>query len=66
MTHYKTSNVKLSNSLLNKLKFGIKDGPEVILNISSNLIGNSNGKTNFPHFLKCFISTLKIFKNSIA
>ena len=49
MTQYKTLNVKLSNSQLDKLKFGIKDGAEVTLNLSSNLIGNSNCKNNFPH-----------------
>ena len=44
-------NVKLSNSQLNKLKFAIKDETEVTLNLSSNLIGNSNDETNFPHKL---------------
>ena len=32
-------------------KSGIKNGTEVNLNLSSNLIGNSNDKTNFPHKL---------------
>ena len=31
-------NVKLSNSRLNKLKSGIKNGTEVTLNLSSNLM----------------------------
>ena len=31
MTQYNTLNVKLSNSLLNKLKSGIKNGTEVTL-----------------------------------
>ena len=30
---------------------GIKNGTEVTLNLSSNLIGNSNDETNFPHKL---------------
>ena len=44
-------NVKLSNSQLNKLKSAMKNGTEVTLNPSSNLIGNSNDKTNFLHKL---------------
>ena len=51
MTQYNTLNVKLSNSQLNKLKSAIKIGTEVTLNLSSNLIGNSNGETNFPQTL---------------
>ena len=51
MTQYNTSNVKLSNSQLNKLKSAIKSGTEVTLNLSSNLIENSNDETNFPHKL---------------
>ena len=41
MTQYNTLNVKLSHSQLNKLKSAIKNGTEVNLNVSSNLIGNS-------------------------
>ena len=44
-------NVKLSNSELNKLKLAIKNGTEVILNLSSNLIKSFNDETNFPHKL---------------
>ena len=51
MTQYNTSNVKLLNSQLNKLKSAIKNRTEVTINLSSNLIGNSNDKTNFPHKL---------------
>ena len=51
MTQYKTLIVKLSDSQLNKLKSGIKNGTEVSLNLSSNLIGNSNDETKFPHKL---------------
>ena len=36
MTRYNMLNVKLSNSRLNKLKPGIKNGTEVTLNLSSN------------------------------
>ena len=49
MTEYNTLIVKLSNSQLNKLKSGIKNWTEVTLNLSSNLIGNSNDETNFLH-----------------
>ena len=47
MTHYNTLNVKLSNSQINKLKSGIKNETEVTLNLSSNLIGNSNDEIIF-------------------
>ena len=51
MTQYNTLNVRLSNSQLNKLKSGIKNGTEVRLNLLSNVIGNSNNGDNFPHKL---------------
>ena len=51
MAQYNTLNVKLSNSQLNKLKSAIKHGTEVTLNLSSNLIENSNDEINFPHKL---------------
>ena len=47
MAQQNTFNVKLSNSQLNKLKSGIK----VTLKISSNVVGDSNDKNNFPHKL---------------
>ena len=49
MTQYNSLNVKLSNSKLNNLKSAIKNETEVILRLSSNMIGNN--KTNFPHKL---------------
>ena len=51
MTQYNSLNVKLSNSQLNKLKSSIKNETDVVLRISSNMIGNSNDNTNFPHEL---------------
>ena len=51
MAQYNTLNVKLSNSKFNKLKSGIKNGTEVTLNLPSNLIGNSNDESYFPHKL---------------
>ena len=49
MTQYYSLNVKLSNSQLNKLKSAIKDETEVVLRLSSNMIGNN--EINFPHEL---------------
>ena len=51
MTHYNSLNIKLSNSQLNKLKSAIKNGTNVILKLSSNMIGNSDDEANFPHKL---------------
>ena len=47
MTQYNSLNV----SQLNKLKSAIKSKTEVVLRLSSNIIGNSNDETNFPHEL---------------
>ena len=53
MTQYKSLNVKLSNSQLNKLKSAIKNKIEVVLRLSLNIIseGDSNDEANFPHEL---------------
>ena len=51
MTQYSTLDVKLFISQLNKSKSAIKNGTEVNLYLSSNLIGNFNDGTNFPHKL---------------
>ena len=51
MTQYNSLNVKLSNSHLNKLKSVIKNKTEVVLRLSSNMINNSDDKTNFSHEL---------------
>ena len=51
MTQSDSLNVKLSNSQLNKLKSSIKNENDVVLRISSNMVGNSNDNTNFPHEL---------------
>ena len=45
MTQYNSLNVKLSNSQLNKLKSAIKYETEVVLILSSNVIGDN--ETNF-------------------
>ena len=51
MTQYNSLNVKLSNSHLSKLKSAIKNENDVVLRISSNMVGNSNDNTNFSHEL---------------
>ena len=51
MTQYNSLNLKLSNSQLNKLKSSIKNETDVVLRILSNMVGNSNDNTNFPHEL---------------
>ena len=68
MTQYNTSNVKLSNSQLEKLKSGIKNGAEVTLKLSSKVVGASNDENNFPHKLLLIntqVSKLrKVFANN--
>ena len=49
MTQCKSLNVKLPNSELNKLKSVIKNKTEVVLRLSSNMIGDD--ETNYPHKL---------------
>ena len=49
MTQYNSLNVKLSNSQLNKFKSAIKNETEVVLRLSSNMIGDD--ETNFSHKL---------------
>ena len=49
MTQYISLNVKLSNSQLSKFKSAIKNETEVVLRLSSNIIGDN--ETNFPHKL---------------
>ena len=41
-------NVKLSNLQLNELKSATKNESDVVLRLSSNMIGNSDDETNFP------------------
>ena len=68
MTQYNTLNVKLSNSQLNKLNSGIKNNNEVLLKLSSNIVGNSNDENNFLHKLLLtntqFLRFRKVFTNN--
>ena len=47
MAQYNSLNVKLSNSQLDKLKPAIENETEVVLRLSSNMVGAE--QTNFPH-----------------
>ena len=49
MTQYNSLNLKLSNSQLIKLKSAIKNETEVVLRLSSSMIGDN--EANFPHKL---------------
>ena len=49
MTQYNSLNVKLSNSQINKSKSAIKNETEVVLRLSSDMIGDN--ETNFPDLL---------------
>ena len=49
MTQYNGLNVKPSNSQINKLKSAMKTETEVVLRVSSSMIGDN--ETNFPHKL---------------
>ena len=49
MTQYNSLNVKLSNSQLNKLKSAVKTETDLVLRLSSKMVGNSGDNTNFPH-----------------
>ena len=51
MTQYNILNVKLSNSQLNRLKLGVKSGTEITLEISSNVVCESNDENNISHKL---------------
>ena len=47
MTQYNSLNVKFSNSQLNKLKSAIKNGTDVVLRLSSNMVAIQMMKLNF-------------------
>ena len=51
MTQYNILNVKLLDSQLSKLKSAIKNKIEVVLRLSSNMIGNADDKIFFLHEL---------------
>ena len=67
MTQYNSLNVKVSNSQLNKLNSAIKNETDVVLRLSSNMVGNSDNETNFAHKLlltnRQILSLRKAFAN---
>ena len=67
MTQCNSLNVTLPNSQLNKLKSAIKNGTDVVLRLSSNMVGNSDNGAKFPHKLlltnRQTLSLRKAFNN---
>ena len=51
MTQYNSLNIRLSKSQLNRLKLAVKNETDVVLKLSSNMIGNSDNEISFPHKL---------------
>ena len=49
MAQRKTLNIKLTYTQFDTLKYGIKNGAEVTLNLSADLIESSHDESNFPH-----------------
>ena len=66
MRKYNSLNVKLSNSRLNKLKSAIKYETYVVLRLSSNIVGNSDDETNFPHKLLLTNRQVTTLRKAIA
>ena len=79
MTQYNSLDLKLSNSQLNKLKSAIKSETEIVLRLSSNMIGDN--KTNFLHkllltnrqvanlrkaFANCLSADIKLSKTKLS
>ena len=65
MTPYNTLNAKLSNSQLNKLKFGTKNRTEVTLEISSNVCDSNDGN-KFTHKLLLTSTQLSKLRKAFA
>ena len=79
MTQYNSLDLKLSNSQLNKLKSAIKSETEIVLRLSSNMIGDN--ETNFLHkllltnrqvanlrkaFANCLSADIKLSKTKLS
>ena len=60
MTQFNTLNVKLSNSQVNKFKSGIKDGTQVTLRFSLNMVDDSSDETNLT--LNLFFTKTQVSK----
>ena len=63
-------NAKISNSQLNKLRSRIKNETELVLRLSSDMVGDSNDETNFPHKLlltnRQVANLCKVFVNFLS
>ena len=66
MIQYNILSVKLSNSRINELKSGIKNGTKVTLKLPSNVIGDSNDDNNFPHKLLLTNTQVLRFRKAFA
>ena len=68
MTQYNRVNAKLSRPQLNKLKAAKKNETDLVIRLSSNMIGDSYDQTYFPHVLllteRQVPSIRKAFSNS--
>ena len=68
LTQYNSLNVKLSNSQLNKFKSAITNENQIVLGLSSNLVGDN--ETNFPHKLlltnRQVLNLCKAFSNHLS
>ena len=53
----------MSNLQLDKLKLGIKNDTQVILNLSSNVFSDSNDETNFPYKLLLTDTAIRLHKS---
>ena len=62
MTQYNTLKVELSNSQLNKLRSGIKNGAKITLKLGSNLADDTNDEKNFSH--KLLLTNTQVSKAS--
>ena len=64
MTQDNSLNVKLSNSQLNKFKSAIKNETEVVLRLSSNMIGDN--EANFSHQLLLTNTQVSNLRKAVA
>ena len=63
MTKHDTLNKKSSNSQLNRLKLGIKNGAEVTLKILSNAVSDFDDEKNFLH--KLLLTLMQKFQSFV-
>ena len=68
MSQYNSSNVKLSNSQLNKLNSWIKNETEVVLRLPSNMMMrcDSNDETNYLHELLLTTGKVANLRKAVA